>query len=100
MPDDQTTAFRSAHDAWLWTMTALIARRRGDAEPAGPCSPDAVIRCLDQLYRRHRIDIAHARVMRIWGERGIAPTDGAEAQLWRQAMVCLDRPLRAAGIVT
>ena len=60
--------------------------------------------CLDSLYRRKRIDLAHARVLRAWGERGIAPdarlpAERAEARLWAEAMDLLDWPLRVRGIV-
>ena len=56
--------FRSAEEAWLWTMAALQARRDGARYTANrglvsrPCEPDDVIRCLDALYRRRRIDLA------------------------------------------
>jgi len=63
-----------------------------------------VIKCLDQLYRRRRIDLVHARILRIWGERGIAPNpalprEGSDARLWREALSRLEWPLRAKGIV-
>src|SRR4051794_31909831 len=69
--------FGSAAEAWFWTMAALRARRDG-AQPQGtrllrPCAPDDVVKCLDGLYRRRRIDLAHARVLRMWGELGRAP---------------------------
>ena len=59
--------FRSAEEAWLWTMAALQARRDGARYTANrglvsrPCEPDDVIRCLDALYRRRRIDLAAFR---------------------------------------
>ena len=101
--------FRSAEQAWFWTMAALVARHEGTGRPGGagvprPCDPDDVVRCLDGLYRRKRIDISHARVLRAWGERGIPP-DGrragerAEARLWAEAMTLLEWPLRVRGIV-
>lgn len=100
--------FRSAEQAWFWTMRSLQARRDG-ARSSGrsvprPCDPDDVVRCLDQLYRVGRIDLAHGRALRRWGERqevpggGSAPA-GADVQLWREAMDRLDWPLRAKGIV-
>jgi len=102
------TPFRSAEEAWFWTAAALVARHEG-ARRAGPgtprpCEPDDVARCLDVLYRRRRIDLSHARILRIWGERGFAPDPGyaaerAEAQLWREALDRLDYVLRVKGIV-
>ncbi len=63
-------------------MAALIARRDGARIVSGaglvqrPCEPDDVVRCLDRLYRQRRVDLQHARILRIWGERhigGISP---------------------------
>ena len=107
----RTEAFASADEAWFWTMAALVARRDGARIVAGaglvqrPCEPDDVVRCLDRLYRQRRIDLQHARILRIWGERGCAPDPRAprergDARLWREAMNRLDGPLRAKGIVS
>jgi hypothetical protein len=102
--------FRSAEDAWFWTMAALTARRDGARIVAGagkaqrPCEPDDVVKCLDRLYRQRRIDMNHARILRIWGERGEAPNpryqrEAADWRLWTEAMQRLDWPLRVKGIV-
>ena len=101
--------FRNAEQAWFWTMAALVARHEGTSRPGGagvprPCDPDDVVRCLDGLYRRKRIDVGHARVLRKWGERGVSP-DGRragermEARLWGEATTLLEWPLRVRGIV-
>lgn len=102
--------FASAEEAWFWTMSALVARREGARIAAGkgivqrPCEPDDVIKCLDRLYRQRRIELAHARIMRIWGERGVAPSprhvqERGDFRLWREAMNRLEWPLRVKGIV-
>lgn len=102
--------FRSAEEAWLWTMAALIARREGARYTANkgrvsrPCDPDDVVKCLDGLYRQKRIDLVHARVLRIWGERQMPPslTNASERhdhKLWSDAMNRLEWPLRVKGIV-
>ena len=102
--------FRSADEAWFWTMSALVARRDGARITAGkgdkvrPCEPDDVIKCLDRLYRHRRIDLIHARILRIWGERGHAPdprhlSERNDAAQWREAMNRLEWPLRVKGIV-
>jgi hypothetical protein len=104
------TPFRSAEEAWLWTMAALVARREGARVRAGigrairPCEPDDVVKCLDQLYRRRRIDLVHARILRIWGERQAAPnpafaTERCDWRLWREALDRLEWMLRVKGIV-
>jgi len=106
----RTEPFRDAEEAWFWTMSALVARRDGARVVAGlgrvarPCEPDDVVKCLDRLYRHRRIDLAHARILRIWGERGERP-DGSrprefhDHRLWREALDRLEWPLRVKGIV-
>jgi hypothetical protein len=101
--------FRSAEEAWFWTMTALTARREGTSSAGTlktprPCDPDDVIKCLDTLYRRRRIDLVHARILRIWGERQAAPnpayaSERSDWKLWREALDRLEWPLRVKGIV-
>jgi hypothetical protein len=72
-PYRRSQPFRDAEEAWLWTMAALMARREGARFKANqglitrPCEPDDVVKCLDGLYRRRRIDLVHARILRIWG---------------------------------
>ncbi|MBX9699506.1 MAG: hypothetical protein K2X74_08715 [Acetobacteraceae bacterium] len=106
----RTEPFASAEQAWFWTMAALTARRDGARILAGqglvsrPCEPDDVIKCLDRLYRQRRIELAHARILRIWGERGVPPDprhlkERGDWRLWREAMTRLDWPLRVKGIV-
>jgi hypothetical protein len=63
-----------------------------------------VVRCLDQLYRQATVDLLHARILRIWGERQRAPqADGRRQQgdwrLWTQALGQLEWALRARGVV-
>lgn len=105
---DRTTPFVSAQEAWFWTMEALAARRDGRRGGIGlarrPCDPDDVIKVLDRLYRKHRIDLPHARVLRVYGERGVAPdtshpSERADALLWLEAMRRMEWPLRVKGIV-
>ncbi len=107
---DRAQPFASAEEAWFWTMMALTARREGARLSAGrgefvrPCEPDDVIKCLDRLYRQRRIELSHARIMRIWGERNCAPNprmpgERGDHRLWEEAMERLDYPLRAKGIV-
>jgi hypothetical protein len=102
--------FQSAEEAWIWTMSALMARREGARVVAGagrkqrPCEPDDVVKCLDRLYRQRRIDLVHARIMRLWGERGTAPdprhlSERNDWRIWNEAMQRLDWPLRMKGIV-
>ena len=91
-------------------MAALIARREGARYSAGkgligrPCDPDDVVKCLDTLYRQRRVDLAHARILRIWGERQITPSmtvaaERKDRRLWMEALERLEWPLRVKGIV-
>ena len=109
-PQPRTQPFRSAEEAWLWTMAALKARRDGARYTANrgtfsrPCEPDDVVRALDALYRRRRIDLVHARILRNWGERQTPPnpayaTERCDFRLWREALDRLEWPLRVKGIV-
>src|SRR6185437_3332686 len=101
----QSIPFRNAEEAWFWTMAALTARREGARFSANkgrvsrPCEPDDVVRCLDVLYRRRRIDLTHARILRVWGERQAAPnpayaTERGDWKVWREAIDRLEWPLR------
>jgi hypothetical protein len=105
-----TQPFGSAEQAWLWTMAALIARREGARYSANkgaiarPCDPDDVVKCLDGLYRLGRINLVHARILRIWGERQMPPSLAVAAErqdhkLWTEALERLSWPLRGKGIV-
>lgn len=102
--------FRSAEEAWFWTMSALAARRDGarripdQSAVRRPCEPDEVVKCLDTLYRRRRIDLVHARILRIWGERQTEPNSAnprerCDWRLWREAIERLEWLLRMKGIV-
>jgi len=108
--DPQTQPFRTVEEAWFWTIAALTARRDGANHRAKigkvsrPCEPDDILKCLDGLYRRTRVDLVHARILRVWGERQVAPSSAhplekPDACLWREAMSALEWPLRAKGII-
>jgi hypothetical protein len=100
--------FKSAEDAWFWTVNALEARHAG-ANGTGsrierPCEPDDILRCLDRLYRTRRIELLHARVLRYWGDRQRAPNpkhprEQSDYRLWREVMDRLAWKLRDKGIV-
>lgn len=98
--------FLSAEAAWFWTAAALRAARDPLAARPGPaaCRAEDVVRCLDGLYRRRRIEMVHGRILRIWGLRGVAPNparprERSDWRLWREALERLEAPLRAEGIV-
>ena len=105
----QAEPFGSVSAAWMWTMKMLAARRDGADAGFGsrgirPCEPDDVVKALDRLYRQRRIDLAHARILRIYGERQEEPnvsivSQRGDRRLWDEAMERLREPLRNRGIV-
>ena len=111
LQDDAGSApFPTAEEAWLWTMAVLVARRDGAAAswrpdgPQRPCEPDDIVKCLDTLYRQRSIELLHARILRIWGERQRPPRvdrlgQRSDWRLWHQALGQLEWALRARGIV-
>lgn len=96
-------SFATTDAAWFWTMSALLARRNGDPITPAPdpsIDPDDVVRALDTLYRRRRINLNHARILRMYGERGTPPERGcANHRTWLEALNALDPSLRHLGIV-
>jgi hypothetical protein len=110
LPMARGEPFRSAEEAWFWTMAALVARREGarfgarTGKIVRPCEPDDIVKCLDTLYRRRRIDLTHVRILRLWAERRNAPdatcaAERTDLRLWREALDALEWPLRVKGIV-
>lgn len=101
--------FDTVEECWFWTMSSLMARRDGTGRPIPspikrPCDPDDVVKVLDRLYRQRKIDLQHARILRIWGERGIAPnprfaSERGDLRIWVEAITALYPPLRQKGIV-
>jgi hypothetical protein len=102
--------FDSAEEAWLWTAAALRARRDGARIAAGrgrvqrPCEPDDVVRCLDRLYTTRKVTLAHARILRVWGERQQAPDPRNAAErgdhaVWQDAMSLIAPSLRSRGVI-
>ena len=78
--------FHTVEEAWFWTMAALVARRDGARIVSGaglvtrPCEPDDVVKCLDRLYRHRRVDLQHARILRIWGSAAPPPMPASRAR--------------------
>ena len=96
--------FHSAVEAWFWTMRTLRARRDTNETPDPDNLADVIKRCLDTLYRRNRIKYEHCRILRIWGERQVAPrmanpAERCDARMWDETMDRLDWMLRTKGIV-
>jgi hypothetical protein len=91
----------------MWMVQTLVAEAEGKPRKAAPtiCEPAEVVKCLDTLYRRRRIDLHHVRILRLWGHRGRAPDaanpmERADSRVWREALDRLDWPLRTLGIIS
>lgn len=104
-PEPDPQPFRTAEEAWYWTL-ACLAGRHGDGLPPAPrrFKPEDVLQCLDRLYRCRRVQLVHVRIMRLWGERARAPNpayprERCDWELWHEAMDRLDWQLRQRGIV-
>jgi hypothetical protein len=110
VPDPIPPSFATAEQAWFWTMSVVQARQApASARPelrsgAAAARAAEVLRCLDTLYRRRRIDLLDARILKHWGERGRAPdpsrsSERCDEPIWREAIGRLTWPLRVRGIV-
>ena len=96
------TPFPSPAAAWFWTANVLALRAKGQ-HPPNPTA-DEVLRTLDRLYRRRKIELVHARILRIYGERQRAPNpayppERSDHRLWEQALNALIFPLKQKGIL-
>lgn len=93
-----TPPFRSTPAAWFWCMRNLNGPRDGIK---AICDPEDIVRVIDRLYQQRRLNFSHVRIMRKYGEAQMVPAQGGgDALLWREAMLALDTPLRARGIVS
>jgi hypothetical protein len=106
-PQRRGRPFRDAEACITWMVQALVAEAEGAPRRAGSsiCAPAEVVKCLDTLYRRRRIDLHHVRILRLWGHRGRAPDaanpmEKADWRTWREALDRLDWPLRSLGIIS
>jgi len=94
--------FRSAEQAWFWTMGALLRRQDGGSvggDGRKICTPDDIVTVLDQLYREKRISLEQAHVLRHYGEKHAPPAPRTEHHaLWRDAMVKMQAALERRGI--
>jgi hypothetical protein len=99
--------FRDAEACIIWMVQTLAAEAEGAPRKGAPgiCTPAEIVKCLDTLYRRRRIDLHHVRILRLWGHRGRAPDaanpmERSDWRVWREALDRLDWPLRSLGIIS
>ena len=106
-PKQRGRPFRDAEACIIWMIQELAAEAEGTRRVSAPsiCTPAEVVKCLDTLYRRRRIDLHHVRILRLWGHRGRAPDvanprEKADWRTWREALDRLEWPLRSLGIIS
>jgi hypothetical protein len=106
-PQRKGSPFRDTEACIIWMVQTLAAEAEGSPRKAKPsiCEPAEVVKCLDTLYRRRRIDLHHVRILRLWGHRGRAPNpanpmEKSDARSWREALDRLEWPLRSLGIIS
>lgn len=99
--------FRDTEACIVWTIRRLAEEAETGRHPHQDdiCTPAEVVKCLDTLYRRRRIDLHHVRILRLWAHRGRAPNrthpmERADWRVWREALDRLDWPLRSLGIIS
>ncbi len=106
---DLALPFRSAEEAWLWTMEALLARRDGAGAawrpdgPPRPCDPDDIVRAWISCIASAASSCCTPGSCG-FGANGSAPRAATGLQhsdwrLWHQALGQLEWALRARGIV-
>jgi hypothetical protein len=82
--------FDTPEEAWYWCMGEINRRKIGNAinstSVVRPCTPDDIIKCLDRLYRQRRIQLKHARILRIYGEKNSVPENREEYLYWKHAI--------------
>lgn len=92
-----TVPFESAQEAFFWFIAAQQAKNDGARIAAGksvcprPCEPTDIYNVMSRLHRMRRLDMNHFKVLRHYGERGIAPDHNRVKEmrahkLWNEAM--------------
>lgn len=106
----QAVPFDSAEEAWFWFIQARLATTQGARIKAcagklpRPCEPYDILMVVNDLYRKRRLLIDHAKVLRHYGER-LSPPDpwnvreGRAFRLWQEAMQRLEPVLWRRGII-
>ena len=107
----ETIPFSSAEEAWFWFIQAQQAREDGARFKVGaglyprPCEPIDILKVLDRLYRKRRITIDHALVLRHYGRRMMPPDRHRVKEmraygLWTEALGWMEMILVDKGIVS
>jgi hypothetical protein len=91
-PQGEAPQFGTPEFAWFWAMLP---------ENFGTYAAADIWRVVERLHRQRRIDLAHARILRVYGELGRPPSYAQrdDSRLWREAMALLGEQLRLRGIV-
>lgn len=95
---DEGFSFASAQEAWLWFMS----NPRGGL--ATQITAEAILQCIDRLYKNRRLTPDHLQVLRHYGLRGKAPDlrmkrEARGGSLWSQALSIIEPSLIRKHIV-
>lgn len=102
--------FESMEELWFWFMAANAAKNAGARYSAGlghsvrPCEPADIITILERMYRNRQLDMNHLRILRHYGERGIAPDRNYPRErrawyVWREALNKIKPVCERKGLV-
>lgn len=102
--------FEDAQEAWFWFISAQQAKNEGAKFVAGqsvynrPCEPIDILKTLDRLYRKRRLQKDHLLVLRHYGRRYMAPDprrvkEQRSYYLWQEALERLGEALETKGII-
>jgi hypothetical protein len=101
-PPPPPEAFETVEQALIWF---THAQSSGDAGAiARACSPLAVLRVIDRLWRQRVLVRDHLLVLAHYGRRGAAPRPANKREarahtLWLEAVAVLETPLRNLGLL-
>ncbi len=109
-PEQETTPFDNAEEAWFWFIMAQEARNEGARFAAGralmarPCEPGDILKAVERLYRNRRLLMDHLLVLRHYGKRQMSPDPRRVKEvrafsLWKEALERIEPVLVTKGIV-
>ncbi len=109
-PEQATTPFDTAEEAWFWFILAQEARNTGAKISAGasliarPCEPADILKVVERLYRNRRLMMDHVLVLRHYGKRQLPPDPRRVKEvrgfhLWKEALERIEPILVRKGIV-
>lgn len=105
-----TIPFHDTTEVWFWTMQAHNALLAGARVRAGrallprPCEPGDILKVVERLYHKGRLQHEHVQVLARYGRQMLAPErdraqEAADWVLWNEALGRMEPILRDKGII-